>query len=112
MCGGRKLINRQKVHQILDNLHNEHNFKFMITGGATGADSHAARWAFIHGMAHAIFPACWDLYGPSAGPIRNKWMLKFGEPDMVVAFPGGVGTENMVKLALDAGITVFELDKF
>jgi UDP-N-acetylmuramoylalanine-D-glutamate ligase len=33
-------------------------------------------------------------------------MLNEGKPDLVVAFPGGAGTENMVSLATKAGIEV------
>jgi UDP-N-acetylmuramoylalanine-D-glutamate ligase len=34
-------------------------------------------------------------------------MLKEGRPDLVVAFPGGKGTANMVAQARAAGIRVF-----
>ena len=40
--------------------------------------------------------AQWTKYGKSAGPIRNAEMLRFGKPQLVVAFPGGDGTENMI----------------
>jgi UDP-N-acetylmuramoylalanine-D-glutamate ligase len=33
-------------------------------------------------------------------------MLNNGKPDLVVAFPGGRGTENMVKQAEAAGVPV------
>jgi ABC-type Fe3+-hydroxamate transport system substrate-binding protein len=46
-------------------------------------------------------------YGPSAGPIRNGRMLEY-KPDLVIAFPGGRGTANMVKQARKAGIAVVE----
>ena len=43
------------------------------------------------------FDADWQKYGRAAGPIRNKQMLDEGSPDLVIAFAGGRGTENMVK---------------
>ncbi|MEM9912925.1 MAG: hypothetical protein AAF922_19365 [Pseudomonadota bacterium] len=46
--------------------------------------------------------------GRAAGPIRNKEMLDEGCPDLVVAFPGGRGTANMVKQAQAAGVEVLD----
>ena len=42
----------------------------------------------------------------SAGHIRNQVMLDKGKPDVVVAFPGGRGTADMVRRAEGAGIEV------
>jgi hypothetical protein len=39
---------------------------------------------------------------------RNQQMLDEGRPDLVVAFPGGAGTANMVKLARAIGCEVIE----
>lgn len=38
--------------------------------------------------------------------IRNKIMLE-QEPDIVIAFPGGAGTENMITISRQAGVPVF-----
>ncbi len=51
-------------------------------------------------------PAEWSKYGRRAGPIRNKQMLDVGKPHLVVAFPGGAGTANMVKQAKAAGVPI------
>jgi len=56
------------------------------------------------------FPADWGKYSKSAGYIRNKQMLAEGKPDLVVAFPGGKGTANMVKLAKLANIPIHTID--
>ena len=40
-----------------------------------------------------------EKHGNAAGPIRNQRMLDHGKPDIVVAFPGGSGTADMVKLS-------------
>ena len=44
--------------------------------------------------------------GRKAGPIRNQRMLDEGKPDLVVAFPGGKGTNGMIDLARNAGVRV------
>lgn len=42
----------------------------------------------------------------AAGPIRNQHMLDIGKPDVVLAFPGGRGTEDMIRRAEKAGVPV------
>ena len=44
-----------------------------------------------------------------AGPERNARMLAEGRPDLVVAFPGGTGTADMVRRAKAAGVRVVEV---
>jgi hypothetical protein len=38
-------------------------------------------------------------FGRSGGPKRNQQMLEEGKPDLVLAFPGGRGTADMVRRA-------------
>jgi len=57
------------------------------------------------------FKAQWDKYGKAAGYRRNARMLEHPAPDLVVAFPGGPGTANMVMLAKRAGIPVREIEE-
>jgi len=102
VCGGRHYPLMERVYSILDDL----NPDLVIQGGASGADLHARTWANMKGRACATFPAQWTALGPEAGPIRNRWMLKYGRPDLVIAFPGGAGTHNMVQAALAAGVKV------
>lgn len=45
-------------------------------------------------------------HGRAAGPIRNQQMLDEGKPHLVVAFPGGTGTADMVRRAQAAGVLV------
>lgn len=72
----------------------------------TGADTHAHRAARACGLHVAAVGALWDMYGKSAGPMRNAAMLKL-RPDVVYAYTtGGAGTRSMINLARDAGIEV------
>lgn len=54
------------------------------------------------------YPADWARFGKSAGYLRNKQMLEEGKPDLVVAFPGGRGTANMIAIAMKAGVKVID----
>lgn len=79
----------------------------LIHGAAPGADTFAAEFAQGLGFVeiHA-FPARWKELGKIAGPMRNTQMLKEGKPDIVLAFPGGRGTSNMIAQAKASGIQV------
>ena len=82
---------------------------FIISGGATGVDSVAIDWAVTHWCGFKEYPADWGKFGKAAGYLRNKQMLNEGKPDIVIAFPGGKGTANMIKLAKNAGIKIIEV---
>jgi hypothetical protein len=109
VCGGRDYVNRKVLFDVLDTIHKTCNIETIIQGGASGADTLAAIWAHERGVAEICFRADWAKYGRAAGMIRNKEMLEAGEPDKVVAFPGGRGTANMMKLAREAGVEVIEV---
>lgn len=83
--------------------------ELVIEGGAKGADTCAFWWAKSRGVPVRTFRADWDKEGKKAGILRNQRMLDEGLPDLVVAFPGGEGTADMVKRAKDAGIDVIEV---
>jgi predicted Rossmann-fold nucleotide-binding protein len=106
VCGGRDFRSPAQVWKELDALHAELGFTALMQGGATGVDAFAREWAARKPEVHRyVCRAEWDKYGKGAGPRRNARMLEW-KPDLVIAFPGGIGTENMVKQATDAGVPV------
>lgn len=110
-CGGRDYRGaaaRQHVFETLAAIDAKVGIDVLIEGGAQGADRLARVWAELHGKPVMEFPANWSYHGKAAGPMRNAAMLKFGLPDIVVAFPGGAGTANMVAQARDAGVRVVD----
>lgn len=106
VCGGRDYDNESLVFKTLDEIHTATPIFILIEGGATGADSLAADWAKRREVWNLRCFASWKLDGRAAGPLRNKKMLEKTKPDLVVAFPGGRGTENMISLAEGAGVVV------
>src|ERR1700744_5243367 len=70
-----------------------------------GADRWAQEWAQVNQMPYTGIPARWMQYGKAAGAMRNRQMAKL-RIDLVLAFPGGTGTSNMVDEATQAGIRV------
>src|ERR1700727_625335 len=95
VTGGRDYHDHEKVSAVLSALHKANPIQIVIHGGATGADSLAAIWAMTQGIHAASVPALWNVYGNRAGPLRNGAMLLL-KPELLVAFPGGRGTANMV----------------
>lgn len=104
VCGGRNFDNYDLLKTVLSAVHVTRNITTIIHGAAPGADMLAARWAGRHFVPMIPFPADWGTHGKAAGPIRNQKMLDEGKPDMVVAFPGGRGTTDMVRRAKVAGL--------
>lgn len=104
VCGGRDFLDRSRVCSALERLGVK--VTALIHGAARGADTLAANWAGSQGIPRKAFPADWSKDGIAAGPIRNAKMLKEGQPDLVVAFPGGKGTWDMVRRARAAKVPV------
>lgn len=71
----------------------------VLHGDAPGVDSSVAHWLVKAEFPYTItpYPADWKTFGNAAGPIRNGQMAK--ACDLVLAFPGGTGTSNMIKNA-------------
>lgn len=82
----------------------------VIHGGAKGADRLADEWAVVNWLPIREIKADWQTHGLRAGMIRNLQMIEEEKPDVVLAFPGGRGTANMVQQALAHRIRVIEID--
>lgn len=107
VCGGRDYKNRDRVDQVLNYLPKKD--LVIIQGNAPGADYLAKEWARENGVQCESYPADWQQYGRKAGYIRNKQMLEEGKPDLVIAFPGGAGTNMMTSLSMNAGIQTLRI---
>ena len=105
VTGGRNFNDKNILFETLGALHATHAFSAIIHGGANGADHLAGEWAATTGVQTIIHYAEWNKHGLAAGPIRNTKMLE-EKPDLVVAFPGGKGTADMVRKAKTAGLRI------
>lgn len=107
VCGGRDYNDRNHIWNVLYDIHAKQRISVIIHGAAAGADRLAMDWAqTMPGVCHAPFVADWHTHGRAGGPIRNQRMLDDGRPDLIVAFPGGKGTADMVRRAAEAGIRI------
>jgi hypothetical protein len=108
VCGGRDYDDAGFLESELEQLFQYGGVSHVIHGDYKGADKLAGAWARSHyGVQEVRCPANWHIYGPSAGPNRNQAMIEL-KPDLVLAFPGGRGTADMVRRAKAAGVKVKE----
>ena len=107
VCGGRSFADDRLLETALDALVARLGAPaLVVAGGAAGADTLAIRWAARRKFKRRVEPADWAAHGKAAGPIRNQKMLDLYRPGVVVAFPGGVGTADMVRRSRLAGAEV------
>ena len=117
VTGGRAYKNREAVFKALDALAGTTSswkvppVPVHIIHGAcpTGADKYADQWVDSRHVTCERFRADWNKWGKAAGPIRNQLMIDRGKPHYVVAFPGDVGTADMVDRAHRHGIRVIDI---
>lgn len=117
VCGGRDFDDYKYMSKCIDKFcideglcDNEYLMPedvTIISGKARGADTLAIDWAVVNWVQFEEYPANWDKHGKAAGPIRNQQMLN-SEPDVVLAFKGGRGTEHMKRIAREKGVRVIE----
>lgn len=102
VTGGREFSDRELLTRTLD----AYRIVELAQGGARGADRLAKEYAESNGIPVVTFDADWKQFRNAAGPMRNLRMLQHFRPDLVVAFPGGVGTADCVQKARRLGFTV------
>jgi len=105
VCGGRDYNDKASVFGILGITFETLGIQTIIHGSAKGADSLADLWAKENGVEVISCPADWGTLGRAAGPARNLKMLQY-KPDLVIAFPGGRGTKDMIDKAKKEGIPI------
>lgn len=112
ICGGRDFTDESVFDNAMLDLMDMYGCPSRIVhGAARGADTLADQWARRMALDVLRVPADWKTHGRAAGAIRNGEMLKTAHPDLVVAFPGGRGTADMVRRSREAGITVAEVSQ-
>ena len=106
VCGGRDYQDWLAVAGTLRRAHDSSPIGLIIHGCDPGAATLAVRWARVAGVPTSGFDADFRSHGPAAERLRNERMIVESKPDLVIAFPGGEGTADLVSRAKTAGVPV------
>ena len=107
IVAGIEVTDIDAVWRYLDRVKAKHPKFGIVHGGANkGAEKIAARWAEQNNVPQIVCQPDWTKHGKKAAPIqRNEEMLRL-RPIGVIAFPGNGYTENLVRRAIEEGLTV------
>lgn len=104
-----------KMQNILGKLHDRFGDHFIVVAGeAPGADTLAKAVCQANGWWFIGVPAPWKRFsrgkGNPAGPLRNTFMLRLFEPNVVLSFhpdlDKSTGTKDCIRQAEKMNITV------
>ena len=110
ICGGRGFSDQEMFDAVMSDLVGAWGMPAAIVHGVGGkADAMAGAYAHRYALTEHRCPADWEKHGRAAGPIRNQEMLDRHKPKVVVAFPGGKGTADMLARSRKAGICTVEI---
>jgi hypothetical protein len=79
----------------------------VVSGGARGVDRLGELWAERWRIPVKRFPADWNKFGKSAGPIRNKEMGDYADALIAVWDCKSSGTGHMIGYATGKGLKVY-----
>jgi len=104
VSGSRWYSDYQKILAVISSL----DIDLLISGACRGADTLAVRAARQCGIRYIEYPADWQRFGKSAGPIRNQRMVDMEKPDLLLVFHKDLakskGTQDMISRVIKAGI--------
>ena len=106
VAGGRYYSPTTKAMEWLEKTLLELKCTEEVCGEATGADNFGKMTAIKLGIPIKNFPADWNKFGASAGPIRNQQMAEYS--NVCILFPGGSGTDSMRMWAERKNLTIIE----
>lgn len=108
IAGSRHLTDKvELIDQILRRLpFGDQQITEVVSGCARGIDTEGERWANRNNIPIKRFPADWDKYGRSAGPIRNQQMAKYADALLLIWDGQSPGSRNMLQVAEDEDLTI------
>lgn len=106
VAGSRSFEDKKLCFKVLDKLFMNRKPDSIVCGCARGADALGEQYSDERGIRTDLFPACWEVYGKSAGYRRNVEMAQNAEA--LVAFWDGSskGTKHMIDIASERGLQV------
>lgn len=104
IAGGREVRDFELVSGAIEA--SGFNISEVVSGAASGVDQLGEAWAKQRNIPVKLFPAEWKKHGFSAGPIRNRKMVRYA--DAAIAIPtGGPGTEDLIRAARQHKLPIY-----
>ncbi|SRR6266576_3588857 len=105
IAGSRTITNINILQEALKEI--DWKITEIVCGKAKGVDYLGEVYARDFGIPIKYFPANWNLYGKSAGPIRNKQMAEYADAAIIIWDGISKGSLNMIKTAEKLGLKIY-----
>ena len=113
IVGSRNYTDYETFKSAVSRVVEKEDITHVISGGASGVDKLAEKWAKDNNIQLIVFTANWKKYGKGAGPLRNTQIVE--ECDYMIAFPSksGRGTQDSIRKAekLKRLLSVFYIEE-
>nr|WP_314074728.1 SLOG family protein [uncultured Roseococcus sp.] len=107
VCGDHRRKNHGAVFEALNLLRRERGVAAVLHGEQPGVAGLAAEWAKQSEIPTELFAAHWQEFQSKAPARRNASMIRYGRPDLLVAFPGGGNTIDLIVRAWRRGLPIW-----
>ena len=107
----RHYTNYDAFSESVLNWCEEHDFPAkIISGGASGADTMAEKFAKEQTLPFEVYRADWKKHGKAAGPMRNAQIVSHATHVLAFVAKDSIGTKDTVAKARATGKHVTEVD--
>lgn len=100
VCGSRTITDKNWIYSQIEVYWYEnlacYSDPIMIEGAAKGVDLIAKAYAIENDWKVEEYPAAWDIYGKSAGYIRNDIMVKKADEVLILWDGKSKGTKHSI----------------
>ena len=96
IVGSRDYNDYNTFCTIVDNYLDGRKPQKIISGGCTGVDTLAERYAKDHGIQIQVFSADWKTHGRAAGPLRNTQIVNEITDLLALPTSKSVGTHDTI----------------
>lgn len=105
IAGGRDITDYELVLSAVSE--SQFDITEIVSGMASGVDALAVKYSKENNLPLNEFWAEWNLYGKSAGPIRNRRMAESADGLIAIWDGKSRGTKNMIDEATKRNLKVF-----
>lgn len=102
VCGGKDFLAMHLISAVLFKVHRSTHITELLIGNCRGVDEIVNDWARRTGIPVRQINSDWLAYGDEADAVRNQMVID-ERPDVVVIFPGGKRTNDLMDKAIAIG---------